>query len=358
MGGHLPLNHDAAMHPSTDEPSAAPRRAVVLGAGFAGLLAARALAGHFDEVLLLARRAKPACRAPDTPSQRLPAGGQRALEQLFPGFTQALRSRGAPVGHPASIAAEVHAGVLALPGVRLLGGVQAIAPRCDAGRVTAARWRCLHDDREHEASAALVVDCTGRGSHTPRWLNDWGYGAPVEERMEWARPRRAPAGATQPSPWPIVQRRHYARLRHLPAGLLVMGDAIASLGPLCSHGMALAACQAQWLQAELARGEPGLARRFFRQAAHAIELPWHLARAGAAPTDAGPAGTPLVRRLADAYLRRLHEAAARDEVLSAALQRTLQEVDGWQALWAPAIAWRVLRPTQPPAAAWPRRALP
>src|SRR4030095_4456160 len=31
--------------------------------------------------------------------------------------------------------------------------------------------------------AALVVDCTGRGSRSPAWLRDWGYDAPPEERV-------------------------------------------------------------------------------------------------------------------------------------------------------------------------------
>jgi len=32
--------------------------------------------------------------------------------------------------------------------------------------------------------ADLVVDCTGRGTHTPQWLEALGYGRPPEERVE------------------------------------------------------------------------------------------------------------------------------------------------------------------------------
>jgi 2-polyprenyl-6-methoxyphenol hydroxylase-like FAD-dependent oxidoreductase len=35
-------------------------------------------------------------------------------------------------------------------------------------------------------SADLVVDASGRGSHTPRWLEEMGYPKPVEERVEVA----------------------------------------------------------------------------------------------------------------------------------------------------------------------------
>src|SRR5690606_19992097 len=33
-------------------------------------------------------------------------------------------------------------------------------------------------------AAALVVDCSGRGSRGPAWLRDWGYSPPTEERVE------------------------------------------------------------------------------------------------------------------------------------------------------------------------------
>lgn len=76
-------------------------RAVIIGAGMAGLAAAGALAGRFEEVVVLERD-----RLPDTPEWRLGApqgqhvhalltAGQRALERLLPGFTQALVAGGA-----------------------------------------------------------------------------------------------------------------------------------------------------------------------------------------------------------------------------------------------------------------------
>ena len=48
----------AAFHPA--HPSPAKRRAVVLGASLSGLLAARGLSEHFDEVVLLERDELPA----------------------------------------------------------------------------------------------------------------------------------------------------------------------------------------------------------------------------------------------------------------------------------------------------------
>lgn len=76
------------------------RRAVVIGAGMGGLAATAAVAPYFDTVTVVERDA-----LPDAPVQRLGAlqgrhvhallvGGQRALESLMPGFTEALIAGG------------------------------------------------------------------------------------------------------------------------------------------------------------------------------------------------------------------------------------------------------------------------
>ena len=77
------------------------RRAVVIGAGLGGLTAARALADHFEQVTVIERD-----QLPSEPTQRagipqgrhahaLLGGGQRALEELFPGFVHDLAGAGA-----------------------------------------------------------------------------------------------------------------------------------------------------------------------------------------------------------------------------------------------------------------------
>jgi 2-polyprenyl-6-methoxyphenol hydroxylase-like FAD-dependent oxidoreductase len=77
------------------------KQAVVVGAGMAGLPAARALADHFEDVVVLERDAlsfDPSHRA-GTPQARhthgLLRGGQHALGDLFPGFEQDLADGGA-----------------------------------------------------------------------------------------------------------------------------------------------------------------------------------------------------------------------------------------------------------------------
>src|SRR3954452_7846638 len=77
------------------------RRAVVVGAGIGGLAAARALADHFEQVVVLERDVLPldAGHRSGTPQSRhlhvLLAGGLCALNELFPGFEQDLVQAGA-----------------------------------------------------------------------------------------------------------------------------------------------------------------------------------------------------------------------------------------------------------------------
>src|SRR3954466_14729306 len=77
------------------------KQAVVVGAGMGGLAAARALADHFEQVVVLERDVLPsdAGHRAGTPQSRhlhvLLAGGLRALNELFPGFEQALAQAGA-----------------------------------------------------------------------------------------------------------------------------------------------------------------------------------------------------------------------------------------------------------------------
>ena len=77
------------------------RQAVVVGAGIAGLSAARALADYFEHVTVLERDTLPLDESHriGTPQSRhvhaLLGGGQRALCDLFPGFEDDLASAGA-----------------------------------------------------------------------------------------------------------------------------------------------------------------------------------------------------------------------------------------------------------------------
>jgi len=195
------------------------RHAVVLGGSLAGLLAARVLADHFDQVTLIERDAYP-----ETTDARkgipqanhvhgLLARGREILEELFPGVQDEMIAAGAPVVDIANeIAWFTPAGwgvrfpselmVLAFtrplldlhvrrrlaknPRVRLLDNTDVVRLIPDsktnhlAGVLICPRASQTDRRVAKELRADLVLDATGRASRAPRWLEDLGYEPPEE----------------------------------------------------------------------------------------------------------------------------------------------------------------------------------
>ena len=189
---------------------------MVIGGSVAGVLAARVLAAHHDEVVVLDRDDIP--RRPEqrggVPQGRhthgLLARGRLVLDELVPGTTSAL------VGHGARLADVGRDGVwcfgdrplapfdsdlrmlmvsrpllewhlrervVAHPRVELREDTAAI-DLCFSGdgrRVTGVVTQARDGDRAETLAADLVVDATGRTSRTPEWLARRGYLAPYEE---------------------------------------------------------------------------------------------------------------------------------------------------------------------------------
>jgi 2-polyprenyl-6-methoxyphenol hydroxylase-like FAD-dependent oxidoreductase len=186
-------------------------RAVVLGAGLAGLLAARALTHTHDQVKILERDVmSDGGVRPGVPQGRhvhvLLASGHDVIDQLCPGVVSALVESGAPLGDPLADA-TVHLGgsrfietvsglpmlcasrphleahvadhVASQPGVDLARGVAVTGLDGDASQPAVTGVR-LGDGSTIDAD--LVVDATGRRTRSPEWLTDLGIGAPPEER--------------------------------------------------------------------------------------------------------------------------------------------------------------------------------
>jgi 2-polyprenyl-6-methoxyphenol hydroxylase-like FAD-dependent oxidoreductase len=89
------------------------KRAIVIGAGISGLAAARALADHFEEVVVFERDEFPsgATARPGAPQGKqahgLLGGAMKALEELFPDFPRDLVQAGAlPVNHGCELLLE------------------------------------------------------------------------------------------------------------------------------------------------------------------------------------------------------------------------------------------------------------
>jgi len=92
----------------------------------------------------------------------------------------------------------VRARVLDLRGVAIRTPVDVLDLTADGERITGVRVRERGTDGDGERLAAdLVVDATGRGSHTPVWLSELGFPRPTESTIEigvgyttWDFPRR------------------------------------------------------------------------------------------------------------------------------------------------------------------------
>jgi 2-polyprenyl-6-methoxyphenol hydroxylase-like FAD-dependent oxidoreductase len=184
------------------------------------------------------------------------------------------------------------------------------------------------------------------GDHPPKDLDGFAAFArslrfsDLHDGVGDARPVDGPAGYR----FTANVRRRYERMRRLPEGFLVIGDALCSFNPIYGQGMTVAALQALTLRDELRPGIAPRSRRVQRALARATDVPWELA-IGADLTLPGVDGrrTPR-RRIAGAYVTRLQAAAERDPALARAFVRVTGLVDPPEALLRPAVALRVLRP--------------
>ncbi|WP_330253457.1 FAD-dependent monooxygenase [Nocardia sp. NBC_00565] len=189
------------------------RHAVVLGAGIAGLLAARVLSEHFSRVTIVERDVVTgAAVRRGVPQARHLHGlldrGRTIIEQLYPGFTSEMADRGATTAEalvgtrwyvgglrvaPTStgltsvmatrplLESVLRQRTLATPGVRLCEGI-ARGLIGDADRVRAVSISGGYGAEAHATD--LVVDATGRGSRASVWLAALGARIPEEERLE------------------------------------------------------------------------------------------------------------------------------------------------------------------------------
>jgi 2-polyprenyl-6-methoxyphenol hydroxylase-like FAD-dependent oxidoreductase len=182
--------------------------AVVVGGSMAGLAAAAALHPHVDHVTVVERDG-----FADSPMNRrgvpqghhahaLMTGGRAALDQLLPGFSDAMHAAGAPLlDQPRDIAFLTGQGWLAraetgvetfsvrrpvlefvvrtlvqgLENVSLIEGtVSELLATPDGRRITGVVLTDAGGARV-DLEADLVLDASGRGSKAPKWLAALGY---------------------------------------------------------------------------------------------------------------------------------------------------------------------------------------
>jgi hypothetical protein len=143
--------------------------------------------------------------------------------------------------------------------------------------------------------------------------------------------------------FPASVRHRYERLDRFPDGLLVVGDAVCSFNPIYGQGMSVAALEALTLRRHLQQGAVPQPRRWFRGLARVVDVPWDIAVGGDLAVPGVQGRRTLKIRLVNAYIARLHAAAAHDASLASTFVRVAGLVAPPQTLLRPKVALRVLR---------------
>jgi 2-polyprenyl-6-methoxyphenol hydroxylase-like FAD-dependent oxidoreductase len=124
----------------------------------------------------------------------------------------------------------------------------------------------------------------------------------VYEAIREARP----LGAIHLNRSTVNRHRHYEELQHMPAGFLVVGDAVVAFNPIYGQGMSVAAIEADTLRSAIARGAVDPAT-FQRALAIAVKDVW-LSATGedfrfAETTGPRPPGVKWIHRYMDGVFR-------------------------------------------------------
>lgn len=187
--------------------------AVIIGGSFSGLLIGRVLAKYFDRVTLIERDTYPDQPIPrkGVPHSRFPhtlmLRGQQLLEQLFPGIKAELIAEGAidldtlkevafltPAGWAVRFDSDlmllscsrdlldwsIRRRFAAFPNVQFLTETSVTGLLSDA---THSKIVGVSLHQNETLYADLVVDASGKASHTPQWLKSLGYSPPPETEV-------------------------------------------------------------------------------------------------------------------------------------------------------------------------------
>ncbi len=144
--------------------------------------------------------------------------------------------------------------------------------------------------------------------------------------------------------YPASVRRHYERMR-LPVGLLVIGDALCSFNPTYGQGMTVAALEAQVLSDALEHTTTAeqLQRRYFRNAARVVALPWSMVSGGDGSYPELRQHQTITSRLATRYFNLIQHAMKHDGVVLATFFAVMHMALPPSALFKPTFVLRLLR---------------
>ena len=438
------------------------RHAIVIGGSMAGLLAARVLSDHFEQVTMIerdrltgeaeARKGIPQGRH----VHALLARGAIIMGEYFPDLFPTLAQDGAipvgtegvrwnqlgvwmaPVRGPVKtlfqsrpfLEQHVRDQLAARDNVRIRDACEVSQVCAHNDRITGVVLRYRTGEQHEEAlSADLVVDTSGRGSRAPQWLNSLGYGnvqetsvkidigyatriyrCPAQLPADWkalfiyGRPPDDKRGGVifpiqggywmvtlvgslrdyppddeasflefarslaQPDLYEAIKDaepvtpiavykysanrwRHYERMKRLPEGFIIMGDAACSFNPVYGQGMSVAAIEAQTLdrclcEQEMLAGNTGVVgftKRFQQAIARDIKTPWLLSTGEDLRYPGAEGKRSLSIRLFNRYMRRVIELTASDPRMAATLLRVRNLLKPLSTLFQPRIILAVLR---------------
>jgi 2-polyprenyl-6-methoxyphenol hydroxylase-like FAD-dependent oxidoreductase len=194
--------------------------AIVIGGSMAGVLTARALSDHFTKVTLIERDTftNDAVPRKGVPQARHAHGllvrGNEVMARFFPNLRQRLADSGALRADMGELLAMYHFGGYKAPTVSGLVGtvctrplldlcirqelaayptialrtetsVEGLIANADNSRVLGVQLKGKAAESPlEELTADLVVDTSGRGSQSPKWLEMMGYERPEESTVK------------------------------------------------------------------------------------------------------------------------------------------------------------------------------
>jgi 2-polyprenyl-6-methoxyphenol hydroxylase-like FAD-dependent oxidoreductase len=436
--------------------------AVVIGGSMAGLLAARVLSDHFEQVTIIERDQLigDAEVRKGIPQGRHVHGwlarGVAIMREYFPDLFPTLAQDGAipvgteglrwnqlgvwmmPVQSPVKtlfqsrpfLEQHVRDQLAARDNVRIRDACEVSQLCAHNDRITGVVLRYRSGEQHKQAlSANLIVDASGRGSRAPQWLNSLGYGnvqetsvkidigyatriyrCPAQLPANWkalfifGRPPDDKRGGVilpiqggywmatlqgslrdyppddvagflefarslaQPDLYEAIQDaepvtpiavykysanrwRHFERMKRLPEGFIIMGDAACSFNPVYGQGMSVAAIEAQTLDRCLREQEMfagnnvvvGFTQPFQQAIAKDIKTPWLLSTGEDLRYPGAEGKRSLSIRLLNRYMRRVIELTASDSLMTATLLRVRNLLKPLSTLFQPRIILAVLR---------------
>lgn len=159
-----------------------------------------------------------------------------------------------------------------------------------------------------------------------------------------------PASPIAVHKFPSNLRRHYERVRTMPEGLIVIGDALCSFNPIYGQGMTTGSMAAVTLDEHLAAQRrrhgagdlTGFSSRFQRQLARVIGSAWLLTTSEDLRSPQAQGRRPRWIGLLHWYTAKIHRLAWRDPFVGACFLRVMHLTEPATALFHPAVIVRAL----------------